>query len=325
MRVELSPDDAHVIYVTADDDDSSLVIDLYGVPLDGSTPPVRFNENRFGVAPSAPNGERMLFFESGAFGGIPKLQSIRLDGSERVNLAPRSGYVDSRGLRILPASQHAVFATSAGASGPFTTGPYGLFMAALDGSQTERILAPSTDPIHLIDVIPGSTGLVYVTFNAGTRRLFSLQRPFDPHSLIGDPPPLQGVDDAMPPLSPSDPTPAPPIVITPDGTRVVFRADLDADEVYGIYSALLDGSQPYVRLNDPLTSTGDVLSFRLSWDGKRVIYMADPFANEVFELFSVPIDRSSSPVRLNQPPVGGGDVQIYLPEPRPKGRAAPGP
>ena len=93
--------------------------------------------------------------------------------------------------------------------------------------------------------------------------------------------------------------------ISPDGTRVVYRADQDADEVFELYSVLIDASAAPVKLNGPMVAGGGIRTiqdcFRISSDGTRVVYVADEDTNEVVELFSVPIDGSAAPVKLHDP------------------------
>lgn len=102
--------------------------------------------------------------------------------------------------------------------------------------------------------------------------------------------------------------------ISPDSSRVVFRADYQTNDVVELGSAPIDGSAAPVKLNGPLVSGGDVIGlFQISPDSSRVAYTADQETDEMDELFGVPLDGSGSPVRLNGPLVGGGDV-IGIPQ-----------
>jgi dipeptidyl aminopeptidase/acylaminoacyl peptidase len=101
--------------------------------------------------------------------------------------------------------------------------------------------------------------------------------------------------------------------VTPDGRRVVYIADQDADERVELYSAPVDGSAAPVKLNATLVPGGDVVStpgipFRISPDGRRVVYRADQVRDEVLELYSVPIDRSGPPLQISGFLPAGGDV-----------------
>jgi uncharacterized repeat protein (TIGR01451 family) len=80
--------------------------------------------------------------------------------------------------------------------------------------------------------------------------------------------------------------------ISPDSSRVVYRADQDTDGVVELYSVALIGGSA-VKLNGVLVSGGDVGGFQLSPDGSRVVYLADQETDEVFELYEsyhAPVD-----------------------------------
>jgi Tol biopolymer transport system component len=94
---------------------------------------------------------------------------------------------------------------------------------------------------------------------------------------------------------------------TPDGTRVVFRADQNTDEVFEVFSVPSAGGTA-VTLNGPLAAGGSVESLDISPNSSRVAYVADQDTDQVFELYSVPIG-GGTPVKLNGPLVSGGDVE----------------
>ena len=110
--------------------------------------------------------------------------------------------------------------------------------------------------------------------------------------------------------------------ITPDGARVIYRADQDRLDVVELYCIPIEGGAP-VKLNDALTTGGNVVGepssdildpfdprrgpgFRITPDSQRVVYQADATTVGMIELFVVPV--AGGPVtRLSGPmPVGGG-------------------
>lgn len=95
---------------------------------------------------------------------------------------------------------------------------------------------------------------------------------------------------------------------SPDGTRVLYRADQNSDEVFEIFSVASTGGTP-VRLNGPLVTNGDVdrRDLQFSPDSTRVLYRADQNTDEVFEIFSVP-SVGGTPAKLNGLLVNGGEV-----------------
>jgi len=81
--------------------------------------------------------------------------------------------------------------------------------------------------------------------------------------------------------------------IAADGTRVVFRADLDQDRVFELWSVPIDGGTP-TRLDPP---GADVTAFVSH--GDRVLFRAELATPGVPELFVVPIDASQPPRRIH--------------------------
>ena len=88
---------------------------------------------------------------------------------------------------------------------------------------------------------------------------------------------------------------------SPDGSRVLYRADQDTNEVYELYSVRAAGGTP-VKLNAELTFRWRGVAvehgFQFSPDGSRVLYRADQDTDNVFELYSVPA-TGGTPVKLN--------------------------
>ncbi len=108
-------------------------------------------------------------------------------------------------------------------------------------------------------------------------------------------------------------------LVSPDSSRVAYRAEQDADGVVELYSAPADGSAAPVRISGALAPFGDVAaalqpgatSYAISSDGATVVFRADANADEVFELFRVPIGGGSGATRVNPALLGGGDVTLF--------------
>ncbi len=93
--------------------------------------------------------------------------------------------------------------------------------------------------------------------------------------------------------------------ISPDGARVIYRADQQSTGVFELYSVSAAGGTP-TKLNGPMVTGGDVVAdFKISPDGEHVIYRADQALDESLDLYSVPIS-GGTPVRLNVPLAGDG-------------------
>src|SRR5262249_3552913 len=91
-----------------------------------------------------------------------------------------------------------------------------------------------------------------------------------------------------------------PFLISPDSTRVVYRADQAVNDRFVLLSVPLDGSAPPVTISGAMITAGDVdfAPFALTSDGTRVVYMADAHVDGAPELFVTPIDGSAAPTRL---------------------------
>ena len=87
--------------------------------------------------------------------------------------------------------------------------------------------------------------------------------------------------------------------ISPDSSRVVYRANLNSLLVDEIHSVPITGGSQ-TKLNPPLALGGDVyINIRITSDSTRVIYLADQRTEGIYELFSVPIAGGTARL-LNQ-------------------------
>lgn len=104
-------------------------------------------------------------------------------------------------------------------------------------------------------------------------------------------------------------------VVDPDGTRVVYKADADTDEVLELYAVNTDGTN-FQKLNPPLGPRGVFdRGFAVSADGTRVVYRADAETDDVYELYAVNVDGTDFQ-KLNAPlPLGQAVDDFKLPQP----------
>ncbi|MEQ1892288.1 MAG: hypothetical protein ABL998_07080 [Planctomycetota bacterium] len=87
--------------------------------------------------------------------------------------------------------------------------------------------------------------------------------------------------------------------LSPDGTRVVYRADVQRAGQYELFSAPLDGSEPAVRLHAPTTlARRQVLEFVLGAGG-NVAFRGDLDGDDIFKLYGAPITGSAGALVLS--------------------------
>lgn len=78
-------------------------------------------------------------------------------------------------------------------------------------------------------------------------------------------------------------------VFSADGSRVVYAADQDQNDVVELFVVPADGSQAPLKLNPPLVAGGDVTRFAAG-NGGRVLYLVDQEQDEVHELYLAELD-----------------------------------
>jgi len=103
------------------------------------------------------------------------------------------------------------------------------------------------------------------------------------------------------------------VLLSPDGSTVVYRADEVDDSVQELYLVDLSTGTPTtpVMISQDLSSPQAVSTAVFSGDGNSVIYTADVITDNAFDLYYVNIggDTPTAPVLLNQTLPTGGDVQ----------------
>ncbi len=105
--------------------------------------------------------------------------------------------------------------------------------------------------------------------------------------------------------------------ITPDSSRVIYRADQRTNNQRELFSVPIGGGIR-TRLSGSLPAAGDVSVYEISPDSATVVYRADQRANNRHELFAVPT-MGGDITRLNDSLPAGGDVKT---DQRPKGCTA---
>ena len=88
------------------------------------------------------------------------------------------------------------------------------------------------------------------------------------------------------------------VEMTPDGTTVVYAADIDGGADAKLYAVQV-ASGTTVRLDAITQPNRTIADFRISPDGQWVVYRADQDADNRFELFAVPISGGAAPIRIS--------------------------
>ncbi len=99
--------------------------------------------------------------------------------------------------------------------------------------------------------------------------------------------------------------------LSPDGSWVVFTADLETDGIKELYSVPTQGGEP-VKISGAMVENGKVNSFEISPDSQWVVYLADQDIDQVIELYCAPIDGSAPPHKLNTPIVPAGEAVVVV-------------
>lgn len=289
-ELRFAPDGVHVLYTTLRLYDAFFDFDLYAVRADGSQAPVPLNLGSYGefnappVFALTPDGSRVVYREHDG-----RIYSVAPDGTQRVLLG------NGLGFALAADGSRVVFHTASQ-----------LFSILADGSQAAvPLFGPGNTPRPYV-ISPDSATVVYAVAEMGTafRGLWSVPIAGGAPILLNGPV-LAGGLGATEFYPPS---------ITPDSSRLVFVAEMTQADRRELYSAPLDGSQPHVRLSNPMVGNRDVLLVALAPDGQRALFTADQTHDETFELYSAPIDGSSLAVRCGEPFAGGpvlGDVQGF--------------
>ena len=321
------------------DQDEYDVREIYGVPIDGSSPPVKLNSP------------------------LPTPASDDVASFEIASDSRRAVYGDKQGTRVVATSGRSDPEALASPFVERTLSPDGLWMVYMDGVgphvfgvpldrsspafQLSGPYAPSgafLPGARLLGISPDSTRVVYranqdlnASFDVysiaidgsgpsvnlsgvggGGLRIQTVK--FGPDSTCAyyraDPDndglftlfraPLDGSAPALTLSGGSSGVDVESFQLSPDGTRVVYVAHhANADRLYSVPSS---GQSDPTLLAGPLVGYGNVVEYELSRDGTHVVYRADQDVNELFELFVVPSDGSAAPARLHSALVPGGDV-----------------
>ena len=285
--------------------------ELFSVPLDGSSEPIRLSA---ALVPGgdvdwtwfevAPDGHTVVYRADQTVDELFELYAVPSDGSSgpvRLSGPLVAGGDVQPGFRISPDGSRVVFCADQSADELFE-----LYSVAIDGTSApltlNAALVAGGDVQPEFEIGPAGTWVAYLADQEVDERF----------ELFG-----AALDGSTGPVKLSatliaDGDVRPGFRSSPDGRRLLYRADQNHDERIELFSALAPGAgggASVVMLNDLLAANGDVLdTLRFSPDGSQVLFVADQRADELFELFSAPIERPKGARRISDALVAGGDV-----------------
>jgi Tol biopolymer transport system component len=300
---ELTPDSSSLVWVMG-----SNASDLFLRPLDASTSATLlyptgnpFTDRIKSLALTADGTRAVLVVQQCSVGCLPqRFAVVALSGTppplELITDDTSSFAVD---FALTPDSSRVVYRSG------------GLHSTLLDGSAAVVPLTP-TPPVggsvREFRVAPGSDRVVYLADQeeAGRFELYSV--PCDgsaaPTRLNGS---LVTNGDVA---GSTAPTTLGAFQITPDGQRVVYRADQRTNEVFELFSVAIEGGTASLR-SGAMVAGGDVFEFQVAPDSIGVLFRADQVVDGVEELFAAPF--AGGLLRLNPPlPASGRVVQFQI-------------
>jgi Tol biopolymer transport system component len=303
---KISPDGQYAVYLA--DQDSDDVIELYSVPLRGGTP-VRLN----GVLPAgsrvendyqiSPDSSRVVYRAPQDTTGVIELHSVPIAGPVSAGVKLNGSLVtggDVLAFQISPDNSRAVYRADQDADEIFELYSVPLAGPASAGIKLNEPLVAGGSVWVEFQVSPDSSRVVYIA-DQQTYGNFEL------YSVPLNGPAIAGVKLNGPLVAGGG---VGEFKVSPDSSRVVYRADQQTDNVFDLFSVPIAGpANAGIKLNESLVSGGDVEVFKISPDSSRAVYLADQQTDEVDELYSVPLaGPASAGVKLNGALVTGGNV-----------------
>lgn len=266
--------------------------DLLVVPLDGSAAPLQLNE----VRPGAIVGD-VTHAQSTRDGRLVVYRADQVvDEHFDLYLAPADGSLAAVALTATLPSVLEFVLLEPGPLLVFRTAT-ALFAARLDGSPPRQLdTAPAGFALD-VALATGGARLIYRrAHGAGSFELWSLV-------LDGRSAPVR----LHAPLSTQRTVTAARVAT---GDVVVFRGDLEQDEVFELHAVPAKGGVPR-RLNGPLVAGGDVEDFQVDRDGKHVAFLADGRVDRQVELFARELAGEHAPERRSGLLPASADVSAF--------------
>ena len=277
---QITPDGTKVVFL-ADAFHGSGNDDIFSVPIDGTTAPVRLNVGTefpvtaFGLAP---NSTTALFFAVDATFSSGRTElfaaTIGTAASRRQLSDVGTGVVGGGVVFATPSpnSARVVYAADSVVDGRFQWSSVPA-NAAAPGQDVQ--LSAALGSVSRVAINPASTIVAY-TADENTLGVYDVySTPIAGGARTRLSPAMVGVG-------------ARSVEFSPDGARVGYLADQNTIDVVEVYRAQPGVAGSGTRLNTPMAGTQHADTLNFSPDGAVVLYEADQNAAGTFELYAVP-------------------------------------
>jgi dipeptidyl aminopeptidase/acylaminoacyl peptidase len=310
LDYQISPDSSRVIYRA--DQDTTGIIELYSVSIAGPTgASVKLNGALVtggGVYSYqiSPDNSQVVYIADQYTDDVFELHSVPLAGPASAGVKLNGSLVtfgDVSGFRISPDSSQVIYWADQQTNNVFELYSVPLTGPASAGVKLNESMVAGGD-VGVIQISPDSSRVIYWA-DQDTDEVMEL------YSV-----PLNGPASSEVKINGSMVAGGDVLgdfQISPDSSRVVYRADQQIDNINELYSVPLSGpASSGVKLNGAMVTGGNVNYFQISPDGIRVVYIADQHTDEVYELYSVPLNGpAGAEVKLNGALVIGGSVYYF--------------
>ena len=295
---QVSPDGQYAVY--RQDAVVDGAAELWSVPLSGDAGPVRLSDvlspGQFLTFAISPDSTRVVYTVDQDIAGRIELFSVSIAGGVVTRLNPNlSANRSVLDFRIAPTADRVFYLADLAADDVFQ-----LYSVPILGGTSVRLNAdlPPSDDVEEYLASPDGNMVVYRVGPAGVGgwELWSVPATGPPEAATKISRALVsgGAVDAY-------------YQISPDGSRVVYRADATLLQSYNLYSVPIGGGTS-TQLNGTLATNEDVTTgFLISANSSRVAYRSDEGSNDIFELYSVPI-AGGTPTKLSGSLASGGDI-----------------
>lgn len=301
IKFQISPDSSKIVFLA--DINNAQRFDLYRINMDGSGL-VRLNQGLPSISQLVEDNfkitnesNRVVYLTDEVTMGVRYAYIVNVDGTNRIQLT--SGASIYKNYELARDNGRIVYRT-------FTSNPV-VRSVRLDATLDVMIntafnlaLQP-TSGIYDFKISPDSTRVAYRTNQDNNSIIELYSANIDGSGLrikLNNPMVSGGSASAGYDFS-------------PDGTRLVYIADQNVDEIYELFSVgVLSGAASSVKLNSTLVPSGDVLSFKITADSLRVVYLADKVVDSINELFSVAMNGTNE-FKINSALSVGSNVVDY--------------